>query len=64
MLPRNTTDIIAVMSTMHPLIIWYTEAAHWVKATNIKVEPQKSKLAGIASRRGLILVLSFFYLAI
>ena len=42
------------MTTMTPLIIWYTEAAQRVKAINIRVDPQMSKAAGIAIRKGLI----------
>jgi len=38
----------AVMITMIPLIIWYTEAAHWVSAMNMSVDPQMSHEAGRA----------------
>jgi hypothetical protein len=40
------------------------DAAHIVKATNIKVEPQKSKEAGIANKSGLILVFNLVSAAI
>ena len=54
MRPRKISAINAVMTTMTPLIIWYTEAAQRVKAINIRVDPQMSKAAGIAIRKGLI----------
>lgn len=54
MRPRKISAIKAVMTTMTPLIIWYTEAAQSVKAINIRVDPQMSKAAGIAIRKGLI----------
>ena len=55
-LPRKAMAIPEVMTTMKPRIIWYTEAAHIVKATNMSVDPQISKAAGMARRNGLILV--------
>ena len=58
-MPKKITDNKAVMTTIIPRIIWYTAAGTIVKATNIREEPQKSQLAGIASQSGLILV-SFF----
>ena len=57
--PRNIIDMPAVMTTMIPRIIWYTEAAHCVKATNMRVEPQMSQQAGMARRTGLIFVFNF-----
>jgi len=56
--PRNISAMKAVMTTMKPRIIWYTLAAHIVRAMNIRVEPQMSKHAGIAINKGLILILS------
>ena len=53
-LPRKQKAIPAVIKTIAPLIIWYTDAAHWLNPTNISVEPKKSKAAGMASKKGLI----------
>lgn len=44
----------AVMTTITPLIIWYTLAAHIVKAINMNEEPQISKRAGKEMSNGFI----------
>lgn len=51
-------DSIAVMNTIIPLIIWYTEAATIVRAMNIRVDAQMSQHAGMANSKGLIDVLN------
>ena len=49
---------MAVMTTMTPLIIWYTLAAHIVNAMNMRDDPQISNKAGTAMANGLILLSS------
>lgn len=42
----------AVITTIIPRIIWYTEGGTIVSAINIKVDAQKSHEAGIANQAG------------
>lgn len=60
---RKTLAIPATISTMTPLIIWYTLAAHIVSATKLIVDPNTSKVAGMASQSGLMFVLSWSFSA-
>lgn len=53
-------DRRAVITTIMPRIIWYTEGGTMVRAMNIRVDAQKSQDAGSASQSGLIFV-SFFF---
>ena len=52
-LSRNTTDKNAVIITIVPLSIAYTDAAHWVSAIIFMVDAMISIEAGMASKSGL-----------
>lgn len=53
---KKMTENKAVISTMAPLIIWYTDAAHYVRPTNMSDEAVVSKAAGRANQNGLMFV--------
>jgi len=60
---KNIRAISAVIITIVPLIIWYTLAAVIVRAMFNKVDPIISQQAGMASKRGFMLVFSCNYYA-